>query len=126
MGVLFGDNYESLSQFCLIVPNSLACQFATGRGFYLTPAERSASLQRKSASTMGAFLHKSSGRDLLYRKGYGASPAYRAVQGPLPREAIPESRGARRVRRHIICKKRQQASDGHVAAAPGLSRLTIR
>ena len=41
MGAVFSDNYESLNQFCLIVLNSLAWQFATGRGFYLTPAERS-------------------------------------------------------------------------------------
>ena len=35
MGAVFSDNYESLNQFCLIVLNSLAWQFATGRGFYL-------------------------------------------------------------------------------------------
>ena len=38
MGAVFSDNYESLNQFCLIVLNSLAWQFATGRGFYLTPS----------------------------------------------------------------------------------------
>ena len=37
MGAVFSDNYESLNQFCLIVLNSLAWQFATGRGFYLIP-----------------------------------------------------------------------------------------
>ena len=41
MGAVFSGNYESLNQYCLIVPNSLAWQFATGRSFYLTPAERS-------------------------------------------------------------------------------------
>ena len=41
VGAVFSDNYESLNQFCLIVLNSLAWHFATGRGFYLTPAERS-------------------------------------------------------------------------------------